>query len=46
MYICTEKDGNYIIAHTDDIIGGHSELNIIYDKNWKIKNIYILLKYH
>jgi CubicO group peptidase (beta-lactamase class C family) len=44
MYICTEKDGNYIIAHTGDIIGGHSELNIIYDKNWKIKNIYILLK--
>ena len=44
LYIYKEENGNIIISHNGNITGGSSILKIIYDKHYKVKNIYILLK--
>jgi CubicO group peptidase (beta-lactamase class C family) len=44
FYIFKENKNEINIKHNGGITGGSSELYLTYDKNWKIKNIYISLK--
>ena len=44
MHIYKENNDDIIIAHSGGGIGGHSKFQIIYDKNYECKDIYISLE--
>jgi CubicO group peptidase (beta-lactamase class C family) len=44
LYIFLENKEIYEIKHNGDITGGKSKYILTYNKNWKIKNIYISLE--
>jgi CubicO group peptidase (beta-lactamase class C family) len=44
MYICKNKIAEITIHHNGGITGAKSEYKVVYDKHWKVKDIYIKLR--
>ncbi len=44
MYICKNKIIEISLHHNGGITGGKSEYKVVYDKHWKVKDIYIKLR--
>lgn len=44
MYICKNKIIEFSLHHNGGITGAKSEYKIVYDKHWRVKDIYIKLR--